>query len=114
LRDQVAQLADVSRPAITGESTQGIWTEKQLAVCESKEVLRERDDVFRALTQWWHTQLELAQAMEEVATKPSLFNRGFEVLVGSGDHANVHGNFAMAAQAIVRGAVQYAEQFDLE
>src|SRR5215471_9884362 len=37
-----------------------------------------------------------------------------QILVGGGHHANIHSNFLTPTQAVVRNAIEHAQEFDLD
>ena len=60
----------------------------------------ECDDVLRTFTQRWHAKLELTETMVEIFAEAAFFDRGFEVLIRSGDDADVDFNFPVTADAV--------------
>ena len=70
-------------------------------------MLGQRDDIFWPLPQRWHAKLKLTQSMEQILAKPSGRDRAIEVVVGRSDDANVHFDFAVAAQPVKRIPVQH-------
>src|SRR5579864_1274337 len=75
---------------------------------QSQEMFREGNDVFGSLA-----QRELAEAVKQILAEAAFFDCGFEILIGSGDNADVDVNFAVAAETVEGLAIEHAQQFHL-
>src|SRR5947209_1044364 len=79
-----------------------------------QELLGDTEKVFRPFTQWRNFQLKFGQAMIKIVAEASRADQFFKILVGGGHHSHIHTDFFAAAQAIVRSAIEHAQQLDLE
>src|SRR5271166_3087206 len=113
LRDQVAQLANVSRPAQTRQQFECIAGETGVRTQPRKEVNRKGDDVARPLAQGRDRNVEFGDAVEQVAAECTRVYRGFEIAIGRGNQAHVDGDLAAPAQPIERYRVEHAQELDL-
>ena len=92
--DQVAQLADVAGPVVLLEGGEGVFvhfyagTAVLLAELE-EELLDQQGDVFLAVAQRRDEEGDDVEAVEEVFAEVAAGDLFLEVLVGSGDDADV-------------------------
>ena len=73
----------------------------------------EGNDVLGALPEWRNAELNLTETVKEILAEPAFFDRGFEILVGGSDNADIDLDLAVAAEAVERLAVEHAQQFHL-
>jgi len=94
--DGIAQLTDVSGPGVAenGISHRLGKPRDRLGVLlgeEPQQVLRQRQDVARPITQWRHGHLDDVQAVIEVFAEAAGGKLGLQVAVGGREDANIAG-----------------------
>jgi hypothetical protein len=57
--------------------------------------------------------MALVEPVKQIGAKPSGLHRRFQVLVGGCHDACIHRDLFLSSHAVIRHAVQNAEQFDL-
>src|SRR5664280_2897240 len=77
-------------------------------------MIGEGDDVFRSLSQRWNLQVKLAQSMVEIAAECARLDELLQRLIRGGDHLDIDIDLAIAAEPIVRSAVENTQQLDLQ
>ena len=79
-----------------------------------EEETGERADVFGPRAKRRHVEPGLVEAVIEIAPEGAFFD-GFEQIdVGGGDDPHIHRDFAGAPEAVVRSAIEDAQELDLE
>src|ERR1035438_9712010 len=56
---------------------------------------------------------KLPEAVEEILAEAAFLDRGFEILVGGGDNANIDVDLAVAAETVEGLAIEHAQQLHL-
>ncbi len=79
-----------------------------------QKMIGEGDDVLRPLSQRRNLQVKLAQSMVEVTAECARLDELLQRLIGGGNHLDIDIDLAIAAQPVVRCAVQNAQQLDLQ
>jgi hypothetical protein len=78
------------------------------------EVSDQRGEVLEALPQRRQRQLDDVEAVQEVAAQRAVGDPRLDVLVGGGDHPQVDGHGAVAAEDVDDVLLQHAQQLGLE
>src|SRR5215468_4728073 len=86
---QVLQFTYVSWPGIRLEQMQCLLRKLQMAILLSQEVLRQSGDVFDTLAEWWHANLELAEAMVKILAESSGLDFFLQIAVGGSHHTHI-------------------------
>ena len=73
----------------------------------------ERNDIFGTLAQRRNAKLKLSETMKEILAEAAFAHRGFEILVGGGNDADIHLDLAMPAETVEGLAIEHAQQLDL-
>src|SRR6202050_592227 len=94
--DEITQFPNIARPGVCEQRGNRVGRERTARSLEVEEVLRQRDDVLRPLTQRWHSKLKLSEAMKKILAETARGNGSVEILIGSGDDANLFGNLTAA------------------
>ena len=76
-------------------------------------MFREGNNVLGTIAQRWNAKLELPEPVVEILTESTVFHRGFEILIGGGDNADVDLNLTVTAEPVEGLAVKHAQQFHL-
>ena len=114
--DHVLELADVARPRIVAERLEGVGLDAldQVAVGGGEarqEVLDQAGDVFLALAQRRHPEVDDVQAVVEVLAELALGDEVLQVAVGGGDDADVDAApGALGADLLQLAGFEEAEQ----
>ena len=111
--DQIAQFADIAGPGMGEKSGNGPRRKILVRSFEAQKMFREGDDVLGALAQRRNAELKLAETVKEILAKAAFLDRGFKILIGGGDNANIDSDLAVTAKTIKGLAVEYAQQFHL-
>ena len=115
--NKVLQLANISAPGHghqLRDSPIVDFAHGQTVFCRHhQEMLRKQADVFGAVAQRWHLDGDDVQAVEQILTKPALFNQGGQVLVGRRDDADIKANARFSANAANDAALQRAQKTGL-
>ena len=77
-------------------------------------MLDQRGDVVAALAQRRDVERNDVQAVEQVLAERALLDHRLERAVRRRDHAHVHGDVRVAAEAAERVVLQHAQQLHLE
>ena len=109
----VAQLADIARPGMALQRPAGFCRKPGMFRVLPQEVFRDGDDVVAPFPQRRHADLALVEPVKQIGAKPSGLHRRFQVLVGGGHDACIHRDLLLPSHAVIRYAVQNAEQLDL-
>ncbi len=84
-----------------------------LLVHVGEQGLHQRGQVFLVIAQRRQLNVEDIQAIEKIIAQVSLGDRLLGNFVGRGQHANIDGGFALAAQAAQLAVFQHAQQLGL-
>ena len=115
----VAQLADVAGPLVAAKPLPdaGVDLGRRRAHPVRREIgepARERLDLRRPLAQRRDLDRDAVEAEVEIAPERALVDRGFQVTVGGGQHANVDRARLRAAEPEHLPLLQHAQQLDLD
>jgi hypothetical protein len=77
------------------------------------KMLDQGGDIFAALAQRWEAQRKDVDAVKKILSEFSVAHQGFEVAVSGDDDAHVHGDGAVAADALDLSFFEHAQQFCL-
>ena len=69
----------------------------------------EGNDVLGALPQWRNAELNLTETVKKILAEAAVFDRCFEILVGGSDNADIDLDLTVAAEAVERLAIEYAQ-----
>ena len=116
--DDVLQFANISRPGVGAEQFESIFVDSLYSFSgfpgvAIDEIFHEHRDVVLALAERWNLDGEHVDAVKEVSAKRTCCDRGFQVTIGSSDHAHVGSNGAVATDAIEFALLQHAQEGDL-
>ena len=87
------------------EGGNSVRSESLVRAVQSQVVFGNGENIFASVAKRWNVEVELRQAMIQVATEPALGYSGFRVLVRGSDHPHIDCNFRIAAEAVVRSAI---------
>src|SRR6266852_5952097 len=95
--NHVAQLAHVARPGVAHQGFNGVvgnifGTAAVGGGNLAQKMPGQQGNVFLPLAQWRNVEGNDVQAVEKVFAKVATRDFFFQVLVGGGDHAGIHGN----------------------
>src|ERR1700722_754463 len=113
LGDEIAKFANVAGPGMREQRRDGLAGKVFAGSFEAQEMLGQRHNILGTLAQRWHTELQLAQAMEKILAEAAIAHGAFEILVGGGDDAYVDFYLAMSAETVEGLTVEHAQQLDL-
>src|SRR5438270_8113570 len=116
--DDIAQLAYVARPVISAQphrcaARQSFARRSGLGGEAAKEVISKKIDVAAARAKRRHLQRQHIQSIEEIFAEVARLHLRFEILVRRGDHAHIHFDGLLAADALKRLLLQNAQHFRL-
>jgi hypothetical protein len=109
--EDILQLADVTGPGICTQ--RGKCGRADGKITGTEEALGQRFDIFDALTQGGHVDVEDVEAMEEVEAESAGCDILFERKIGGSDDPRVDNALAGTAKAEPRLAIEHAEEFCL-
>src|ERR1700690_721580 len=113
LGNGVAQFANVAGPGVRLQRGDRVRGKVLVGCLQREEILRQGCNVFGALAQRRHPQLELTQAVEQVLAEPAFLYRQLKILVRGRHHAHVDGDFAMSTQPVIGRTVKHTQQLHL-
>ena len=88
-------------------------TQLQTRIQLTKEQFRQRHNIVFPIPQGRNPQTDLTQAVKQVATEAAMMHHVFQSLIRRRHNPHIHRNFADTPQSVIRGAVQYPQQFYL-
>src|SRR5690606_69261 len=113
----VAQLANVARPAVGAQARHVIILHREigtvLAIESAYEPAREDGNIVLAFTQWRDVQGKYRQAVVKVFAQAFVLGQFFFTTVGGGNHTAIHWQGGGAAYTRHRTSFEYAEQVGL-
>ncbi len=117
--DDVAQLADVARPGISGETLEERRRDAsdglaELLVCLAEEVLDEQRDILDAIAERHEMQPDAVEPVEQVLPEPTLLHQLGRVTVGGRDDADVDGRLRVRTDPPDGNTLENAEQLRLQ
>src|SRR2546430_11456982 len=117
--DHVLQLADVSRPRMVTERLPRLARDHidaaiQAAGKLADEVIDERVDVLRPLTEGRYRDREDVQAVVQIVTEAAPFDHPGEVAVRGGDQTDVDGDRPCPAETLELVFLQHAQELRLQ
>src|SRR5262249_21386344 len=117
--DHVAQLSNVSRPAVRRELFQGPFRKRGCRTVESarrvvQEVGCQQPDVLQAVAQWRHLDWKDGQTVIQVAADATGFALLPEIVIRGGDHAHVELALVIFPDALNSLLLQHAQQLALK
>src|SRR5208282_4915581 len=80
---------------------------------QPQEMVSQRQNIFRPLSQRRNPELKLAQAMEKIFTKPSFSHGCFQILIGGRYDPHIHRDLSVPSQTVIIGAIQHPQQLHL-
>ena len=115
--DQVRELAYVAGPGVRREQLHRTGVEAhrppQAGGLADREVLHQRGDVVRPLSQWRNVQGQDVEPEQQVLAELPLLGRFGEVLVGRRDDAHVYRDRSLAAEPLDHAGLEHAQQLRL-
>ena len=97
----VAQFAHVSGPIVMLEALGHGWGEPRAAFGEfGKEMVRQWQDVFRALAQRRDVQFDNVQAIKKIFPEAAVLYFIFEVAIARGEYAGIRVDFGVGTHAL--------------
>ena len=117
--DETLELTNVAGPGIFkarfhGSPGKGTRATAQLEGKDLDEVIDKKRNIFAALAQGRNAQSDGVEAVIQVSAESPLFESLFNVHIGCGDDADVHGNDAATAKPGELLVLQNVEQFGLQ
>ena len=118
LAHDVFQLADVAGPGlllkpVDGVGLDGRGLDPQIRGVALHEEFHQVGDVLGSLAQRGHAEDHDAEAIEEVLAELLFADGGFQVAMGGGQHAHVHADRLVAAEALDAFLLKHAQELGL-
>src|SRR5262249_24391780 len=111
--DHVAKFAHIARPGISQQRGHSITGETRSGIMFVQSLLGGSNDVIGAVAQRGNIQLELRQAVIQVASKTSGAHLFLQIAVRCGQHTDIYAYFLASAKAVVGKSIQGAKQLGL-
>src|SRR5260370_36411544 len=99
-RNDVAQLAHIARPRMRPQGGYRRRREGEARVLLLQKELADRDDVFGPLPQGRNRDVDLAQAVEQIAAETPVHDRFLQLLIRGRDDADIDGDLTSPPQTV--------------